>query len=328
METNNFNSIVLLEEAFIEKKTINNQSNYYELYSNYIKSEISKFDNDNDKIKQIVNLINEYTKEINNLLGKNKDINRKILELKIDILKEFLEPFTNSNQFDLIQSDYKYYPVLNNPDFNLEIYKKYEFNRNKSSSIGSSSKVNLGFRRSSSQKFVKNFISPHTPYNGILLYHEVGVGKTCAALGISENFRDYIINKNKKILVLTPSETLIGNWKNEIINVEKEINKINENKSYNVQCTGTRYLNEIINIDYENKDKLKKQTKKIINKYYEFMGYQKLANDIKKKLKHRLIGSTFIQKYTIDYIKERFSNMVIIMDEVHETRIGNNKKDK
>ena len=129
METIDYNSIVSLEEVFIEKKSINNQSNYYELYSDYITSEISKFDNDNDKIKQIVNLINEHTKEINNLIGKNKDINRKILELKMDILKEFLEPFTNSNEFDLIQSEYKYYPNLNNPNFNLEIFKKYQFNK-------------------------------------------------------------------------------------------------------------------------------------------------------------------------------------------------------
>ena len=31
-------------------------------------------------------------------------------------------------------------------------------------------------------KFVKNYISNNTPYNGLLIWHGVGVGKTCAAI--------------------------------------------------------------------------------------------------------------------------------------------------
>ena len=141
-----------------------------------------------------------------------------------------------------------------------------EFNRNKSRPLKTpgriqvSKKVNPGFQRSSTQKFAKNFISPFTPYNGVLLFHEVGVGKTCAALGIAEGFRDYLSLNNKKILVLTPSETLIGSWKNEIFNVEKEIEKYDNNLSHNVQCTGNKYLREmvilIMRIKIDLKDKL------------------------------------------------------------------------
>ena len=109
-------------------------------------------------------------------------------------------------------------------------------------------KLRNGFRRSSSQKFVKNYISQLTPYNGILLYHGVGVGKTCAAIGIAENFRDFIYTNNKKILVLTPSSTLIDNWQNEILNIDKEIKKYNENDILNRQCTNDKYTKMLGNI--------------------------------------------------------------------------------
>ena len=60
------------------------------------------------------------------------------------------------------------------------------------------------------------------------------------------------------------------------------------------------------------------------------MGYQKLANTIKKAIAKNTANRTkHVQHIIVDYIKERFSNTVIIMDEVHETRISDNKeKDK
>ena len=39
------------------------------------------------------------------------------------------------------------------------------------------------------QQFVKSFINDKTPYNSLLLYHGLGSGKTCSAIGITEEFR-------------------------------------------------------------------------------------------------------------------------------------------
>ena len=41
------------------------------------------------------------------------------------------------------------------------------------------------------QLFVKGFMSSQTPYKSILLYHGLGSGKTCSAIGISEEMRNY-----------------------------------------------------------------------------------------------------------------------------------------
>ena len=37
---------------------------------------------------------------------------------------------------------------------------------------------------------LKNFMNKRTPYKSLLIFHGVGVGKTCSAVKISESFRD------------------------------------------------------------------------------------------------------------------------------------------
>ena len=38
------------------------------------------------------------------------------------------------------------------------------------------------FNLTNSQKFLKTFMSPYTPYNSLLVYHGTGVGKTCTSI--------------------------------------------------------------------------------------------------------------------------------------------------
>jgi len=60
------------------------------------------------------------------------------------------------------------------------------------------------------QKFVSEFINPQTPYKGLLLYHQIGAGKTCAAISIAEKW------KNKRnVLIVTPA-SLMGNFYKEL----------------------------------------------------------------------------------------------------------------
>ena len=53
------------------------------------------------------------------------------------------------------------------------------------------------------QKFVRDYLQSESPYRGILLFHGLGVGKTCASIGIAEGFRDsreivILLNKSLK----------------------------------------------------------------------------------------------------------------------------------
>ena len=94
-----------------------------------------------------------------------------------------------------------FYPELLDKDFNTKIYTKKEFN-DYSARMDKSSDIcakNLGsFSLSNQQMLVKNYISPHTPYNGLLLWWGVGIGKTCAAISIAEGFSNEIGNKRFK----------------------------------------------------------------------------------------------------------------------------------
>ena len=47
------------------------------------------------------------------------------------------------------------------------------------------------------QKFIKTFLSPNTPYNGCLLFHGVGVGKTCSSISVAEGFIPELEKINK-----------------------------------------------------------------------------------------------------------------------------------
>jgi hypothetical protein len=59
------------------------------------------------------------------------------------------------------------------------------------------------------QKFVSYFLSEHTPYRGLLLYHGLGSGKSGASILIAEGFRD------RRVAVLLPA-SLHNNYVSEI----------------------------------------------------------------------------------------------------------------
>lgn len=164
------------------------------------------------------------------------------------------------------------------------------------------------FKLQNQQEFVRNFISPETPYNGILLFHGTGVGKTCGAISITEGLRDYIHKMGKKIWIIS-SENIRENFKNELYDMnkaEEEYNKHSPPGSY--QCSGDRYH---INFrDIPNTEQRMKKIEQNIKKYYEFKGAIEFANLIDVVYKKR-------QGLTNEQIAEKFIDSVIVIDEVH-----------
>lgn len=61
------------------------------------------------------------------------------------------------------------------------------------------------------QKFIREYLHHDTPYRGLLLYHGLGVGKTCASIAAAEGF----IAHNKKVIVMVPA-SLVSNYREEI----------------------------------------------------------------------------------------------------------------
>ena len=248
-----------------------------------------------------------------------QDINkfqRRIIEIKKDIYLYYLENIIIDDKYDY--NNINTYPELTDPDFNDKIYKKQEFYKNRILPENIKKKRSKEFILTATQKLIKNYISSNTPYNGLLIYHGVGVGKTCTALSIAENFKKDMIKMNKKILIMTPGETLNKTWRNEIFNIENEKKKTNKN--INIQCTGDEYTKEYNLIKKKNKNR---EMDRIIYNIYDISTYQKQVNLIKRrsrKLNKNLYKT--VDKREIAYIKKHYSNRIIIMDEIHSVKVS------
>ena len=65
----------------------------------------------------------------------------------------------------------------------------------------------------SHQSFIRDYMAPNMPYRGILLYHDLGSGKTRTAITVAEQYRN--LPQPVKILVLLPA-TLESTWMTEL----------------------------------------------------------------------------------------------------------------
>ena len=105
------------------------------------------------------------------------------------------------------KNSFMFYPEITDSDFNEKIYLKKEFRdteiKEKKQEYKKIEPKKVEFMLEAHQIFLKNFISPDTPYNGILIFHGTGVGKTCSAISIAEGFKKTLKNINKKVLILT-----------------------------------------------------------------------------------------------------------------------------
>ena len=77
--------------------------------------------------------------------------------------------------------EYGLYPDVSDPNFAARLARKTEFYELRSEPVAEDScqRAVGEFSATSIQRLVARFLHPDTPYNGVLLYHGVGVGKTC-----------------------------------------------------------------------------------------------------------------------------------------------------
>ena len=185
---------------------------------------------------------------------------------------------------------YKYstiqYPDYKDPDFLKKIYYKKEFYINKEQKLKTmtknqeeSLKQNLcarnksgikDFNLSKNQKFLKTFLSTNSPYNGLLLFHGTGVGKTCASISVAELYHEQLKQLDKKIIILL-NPSIQANFMKNIFDIQKY--KKGES-SY--QCTGNKYIENIPNIEELTNEQIEARVKKIIKNGMNFLDIKHL----------------------------------------------------
>ena len=105
------------------------------------------------------------------------------------------------------------YPEITDPNFYQKILNKKEFNENKIENV-----LKNIYYLEPQQRFLANYLDPKTPYKKILVYHEVGTGKTITSIAVAEsNIAKY---SNIKILVFCKNPTIIENYQQNLKKVQ------------------------------------------------------------------------------------------------------------
>ena len=216
------------------------------------------------------------------------------------------------------------YPSLDDPDFNIKIAERKEFYDTRMDIADitnieqqADAMCNADFELSPHQLFVRNFLSFETPYNSLLLYHGLGTGKTCSAISVAEEMRDYMKQMGivQRIIVVA-SPNVQENFKLQLFDPRKlkQVDGL-----WNLRaCTGNKYLKEInpMNMKGLTKTKVVRQVERIINSSYLFLGYLEFANMIQRKTSMEDVSPEKIKRS----LRSVFQNRLIIIDEVQNIR--------
>ena len=235
------------------------------------------------------------------------------------------------------EEDSYLYPSLNDPNFIVKIAEKKEFSDTKYDGkiydIKEQAEIlaNAEFELSPHQAFVRNFLSFQTPYNSLLLYHGLGTGKTCTAIGVCEEQRDYLkqMGITKRIIVVA-SPNVQDNFRLQLFD-ERKLKLVDG--LWNIRgCTGNKLLKEInpMNMKGLTKEKVVSQVKNIINSSYLFLGYIEFANYIEKVKEVKGSYKDEADKHVkmVRNLKYEFDNRLIVIDEIHNIRIADENKNK
>lgn len=151
------------------------------------------------------------------------------------------------------------YPSIT-PTIQRDVLEKFEF-------VNLENKEGL-YRH---QEFVRRYLSPHTPYKGLLVFHSLGSGKSLICISVA---LDHYLHDGKKCLIVTKGGSGTDNFKKEI--------------SMYYTKSGC------------------KLGRKEYRRIFTMVHYMALHNTI--------------CTLSDEDIKERYKNMILVFDEIHNVR--------
>jgi len=212
------------------------------------------------------------------------------------------------------------YPDLTDPQFIPKLLRKREFQESMQKPIKESLKEGVDrcrlsedFELSSVQRFISRLLSPRTPYHSALLYHGVGVGKTCAAITTCESYLEAF--PGRKAYVVAPPNIQEG-FKRTIFDINSTT--FSKTGNHHRGCTGDIYLSLTNSFKEQDKEAVESRVSKAIRARYDFFGYTAFYNHIKKMISK--IPSVGFETMKRDILRREFSNRVLIIDEAHNLR--------
>lgn len=226
------------------------------------------------------------------------------------------------------REQYGLYADINDPEFASLLLRKTEFASLASTMAPESTctQSKTFFESTPVQRLVARFLHPTTPYNGILLDHGVGVGKTCSAVTVAETFLEYM--PSHTVFIIAPQAIAEG-FRNTIFDAEKllaapkEHVRLTGERWTSPQCTGMTYLRLANSADQEDRTIIAKEADKLIRRRYAIMGYIAFSNWVKRKLA-AAVPATVVgaarEREENAVLTQIFSDHLLIVDEAHNLR--------
>ena len=217
------------------------------------------------------------------------------------------------------------YPDIHDTTFLSKLLRKREFRETRQMKITDESlKDNVcdvkEFEYTATQKFVGQFMSPETPYNGMLLYHGVGVGKTCTAILAAEVFLE--LSPKNKVYILAPPAIQPGFYRT-IFDSSRIVFGTNPDEPNSHEgCTGNLYL-ELTQTQFEREKKdIELRVNRLINKRYAIMGYVAFRNMVIGILNQIPDSLPAKRKAELEVglLQKALSGCLFIVDEAHNLR--------
>tara|TARA_Y100000389_G_scaffold192789_2_gene220685 strand:- start:7217 stop:9946 length:2730 start_codon:yes stop_codon:yes gene_type:complete len=176
------------------------------------------------------------------------------------------------------------------------------------------------------QRFVRDYLQYKSPYRGLLLYHGLGVGKTCSSIAVAEMLLNY-----KKVIVMLPA-SLKTNYIGEIRKCGNSYYNKNDYHWVFIPNFQVKYVEKKVisknngvwlidenkppnfdKLSLEHRGQIELQINSIINSNYEIINYNGLkTSKVRDMFKDENI----------------FDDKVVIIDEVHNfiSGVSNNSK--
>jgi len=219
------------------------------------------------------------------------------------------------------------YPDLDDPRFTEKLMQKQEFAESKQQSIKDQMKAGVNpcdpdreFELTPVQRFVSRFLSPQCPYQSALLFHGVGVGKTCAAITIAENYLE--MYPRRSVFIIAPRNIQPGFrrtiFDDEALRIPEEDGVPNIAKG----CTGNSYLKRTVTEYERDKKTVQRLVNESIQSRYTILGYIQFANYIKEILRRapRSADPVANAEAEMKLLRREFSGRLVIIDEAHNLR--------
>ena len=151
------------------------------------------------------------------------------------------------------------------------------------------------------QLFVQYMLSRSSPYRGMLLYHQVGLGKTCTALTVAEDFLQQSIPDKKRppVLVLAP-KSLLDAFQEQLYNSAKGRSS----------CVGDTYRRMVMGRQGLKEDEVEKLANRVIASRFQFSSYDEFSGLVER----------LIEEGGNDALRREYSGRLIIIDEAHNVR--------